>query len=595
MRASVRTVRRRLPAPAAAREQRKTVTAVFCDVVGSTALGESRDPEAVRALLARYFERMRGIVEAHGGTVQKFIGDAVVAIFGVPAVHEDDALRALRAADEMRTALPELGVEARFGVNTGEVVTSADDTLVTGDAVNVAARLQQAAGPGEVLVGAATLALAGAAVETEEIPPLKLKGKAEPVAAYRLVSAGEAPERAHGRGSWAGRPSSRCFAAPGRVPRPASLRARDGRRRAGRRQVEAGCGAPRCARRPGRGGRCLSYGNGITYWAGRRGHPAARQAPRRSGCGGGDPLTARRERRGDNCRRDRLGVPQAARAGLAAPRRVRRYPVGRGDVPRSRRARWALLDRPSILVVCMARPELAELRPQWPVALRLEPLRPQTSTRSSPGSVPAGLRARIARASGGNPLFVTEMVAMSAAGDRRLRCRGPEGAARRAARPARGLRAGRARARRGRGRALPPRGRAGARPRDAVVPETGRAGAQGTDPARAAAAAGRGRFPLLPPSDSRRSLRRAPEDNPRRAPRAVRPLARRKRARSRGARRNRRLSPGTGRRLLRELGRPEEEIRPARRARRLPSRGGRAQSPCTWRPRSCLAAWSSVP
>ena len=114
--------------------------------------------------MTRYFERMRAIVESHGGSVQKFIGDAVVAIFGVPAVHEDDALRALRAAAEMRDALPGLGVEARIGVNTGEVVTSADDTLVTGDAINVAARLQQAAAPGEVLVGAETRGLAGSAV-----------------------------------------------------------------------------------------------------------------------------------------------------------------------------------------------------------------------------------------------------------------------------------------------------------------------------------------------------------------------------------------------------------------------------------------------
>jgi class 3 adenylate cyclase len=96
--------------------QRKTVTAVFCDVVGSTALGETSDPEAWQATLARYFERMKAIVEHHGGTVQKFIGDAVVAVFGVPAVHEDDALRALRAAWEMRAALPELGVQARIGV-----------------------------------------------------------------------------------------------------------------------------------------------------------------------------------------------------------------------------------------------------------------------------------------------------------------------------------------------------------------------------------------------------------------------------------------------------------------------------------------------
>src|SRR4026207_1805150 len=117
-----------LEAPAA-REQRKTVSVVFCDVTGSTALGESTDPEALRALLARYFERMKAIVESHGGTGEKFIGDAVMAVFGVPQVREDDALRACRAAVEMRDALPELGVEARIGVNTGEVVTGTEERL----------------------------------------------------------------------------------------------------------------------------------------------------------------------------------------------------------------------------------------------------------------------------------------------------------------------------------------------------------------------------------------------------------------------------------------------------------------------------------
>src|SRR6476659_851169 len=102
---------------------RKVVTVLFCDVVGSTALGESTDPEALRALLARYFERMKSIVERHGGTVEKFIGDAVMAVFGVPVVHEDEAVRALRAAREMRDVFPELGIEGRIGVDTGEVVT----------------------------------------------------------------------------------------------------------------------------------------------------------------------------------------------------------------------------------------------------------------------------------------------------------------------------------------------------------------------------------------------------------------------------------------------------------------------------------------
>ena len=94
----------------AGREQRKTVTILFCDVTGSTSLGEKLDPESLRALLARYFERMKGIVESHGGTVEKFIGDAVMAVFGVPVLHEDDALRAVRAAVEMRDSLPELGI-----------------------------------------------------------------------------------------------------------------------------------------------------------------------------------------------------------------------------------------------------------------------------------------------------------------------------------------------------------------------------------------------------------------------------------------------------------------------------------------------------
>src|SRR5712691_3329033 len=185
-----------LAAPAA-REQRKTVTVLFCDVTGSTALGESVDPEVVRALLARYFERMKAIVETHGGTVEKFIGDAVMAVFGVPVVHEDDALRAVRAAVEMRHALPELGVQARIGVNTGEVVTGTEERLATGDAVNVAARLEQAAQPGEVLVGQSTFALAGEAAEAEAVEPLELKGKGKPVPACRLVSVHEAPERRH--------------------------------------------------------------------------------------------------------------------------------------------------------------------------------------------------------------------------------------------------------------------------------------------------------------------------------------------------------------------------------------------------------------
>jgi class 3 adenylate cyclase len=185
-------------APPDRQEVRKTVTVVFCDVTGSTAMGERLDPESLRRVMSRYFAEMRAALERHGGTVEKFIGDAVMAVFGVPAIHEDDALRAVRAASEMREALEGLNKElerdhgvslaARIGVNTGEVVAGDHaDTLITGDAVNVAARLEQAAEPGAVLIGEETLRLVRDAVVAEPVPPLEVKGKREPLAAFRLV------------------------------------------------------------------------------------------------------------------------------------------------------------------------------------------------------------------------------------------------------------------------------------------------------------------------------------------------------------------------------------------------------------------------
>ena len=179
-------------------EVRKTVTIVFCDVSGSTAIGEALDPESVRRVMERFFQAMQTAIEHHGGTVEKFIGDAVMAVFGVPQVHEDDALRAVRAASEMRTSLAALNPEldrdhgmtlaCRIGVNTGDVVAGVgDQKIVTGDAVNVAARLEQAAAAGEILLGERTYALVRDAIDAEPIEDLVLKGKAEPVPAYRLL------------------------------------------------------------------------------------------------------------------------------------------------------------------------------------------------------------------------------------------------------------------------------------------------------------------------------------------------------------------------------------------------------------------------
>ena len=151
-------------------EVRKVVTIVFCDLTGSTALGHASDPRRCAGRCARYYDEMRGILERHGGTVEKFVGDAVMAVFGVPVSHEDDALRAVRAAWEMRDgACRRSGSSARIGVNTGEVVAGSGDSLVTGDAVNVAARLEQAAAPGEVLVGAETQRLVRDAVVVEPV------------------------------------------------------------------------------------------------------------------------------------------------------------------------------------------------------------------------------------------------------------------------------------------------------------------------------------------------------------------------------------------------------------------------------------------
>jgi class 3 adenylate cyclase/tetratricopeptide (TPR) repeat protein len=185
---------------AAPRELRKTVTVLFTDIAGSTPLGERLDPEALRRVMSMYFARMKAVVERHGGTVEKFIGDAVMAVFGIPVLHEDDALRAIRAATDMREALHELNqelerdrgvrIEVRTGINTGEVVAgdpSRGQALVTGDAVNTAARLEQAAASGEILIGDATHRLVRDGVNAEPVSPLALKGKADPVPAFRLL------------------------------------------------------------------------------------------------------------------------------------------------------------------------------------------------------------------------------------------------------------------------------------------------------------------------------------------------------------------------------------------------------------------------
>jgi class 3 adenylate cyclase/tetratricopeptide (TPR) repeat protein len=411
-----------LTAAPQAREQRKTVTVLFCDVAGSTALGERLDPEALRAVMASYFDAARVAIERHGGTLEKFIGDAVMAVFGVPVVREDDALRAVRAAQDLRDTVD---VDVRIGVNTGSVVTGAADSLVTGDAVNVAARLEQAADPGQVLLGAETYRLVRDAVDVELLPPLAAKGKSEPLTAYRLRAVtgdvavarrqdaplvGRARERRLLEDAWERtRSESACslFTILG----------------------VAGVGKSRLAAEFLEGidatvvvGRCLSYGDGITYWPV---VPVVKQllgdAPAPAG-----PLGALL---GD-------GHAEADEIALGVRRLLEESARDRPLVAVFDDIHWGeptfldlvehiadwSRDAP-ILLLCLARPELLEVRAGWgggklnATTALLEPL----SAKEMDELIDAllngrplddALRDRIRAAADGNPLFVEQMLAM---------------------------------------------------------------------------------------------------------------------------------------------------------------------------------------
>jgi class 3 adenylate cyclase/tetratricopeptide (TPR) repeat protein len=451
-------------AGAAPREARKTVTSLFCDVVGSTTIGEREDPERLHWLMSRFFEEMAAIVERHGGTVGKFMGDAVMAVFGTPVLHEDDALRAVRAAADMRTALVALndeldksvGVrfEVRIGINTGEVMVgdpSRSDTLVTGDAVNTAKRLETSARPGEILIGQETYRLTRDAIVAEELPALTVKGKAQPLRASRVLNIAPGVRVRMER-----------FGSPF-VGRERELGlVRDTLRRAVR---EHSCHLFTMLGQPGVGksrliaeaigdgaqgatvlrGSCLPYGEGITFW------PVTEIV--REAVHAAEIDRVEDVRRGlaelladeENAAVVAEGVAQliggpggrptdelfwAVRKLLEAIARRGTLIVVFDDIHWGEATFLDLIEHVAdwsrdapILVVCIARPELLEIRPHWgggklnSTSMLLEPLtRPESERLIGEllGSValPEEVRLRIHEAAEGYPLYVEEMLSM---------------------------------------------------------------------------------------------------------------------------------------------------------------------------------------
>ena len=448
--------------PAVVPGLRRSISIIFADLVGSTVLGESLDAEALRYVTGRYFETMRAVVERHEGMVEKFIGDAVVALFGVPRVREDDALRAVRAAADMRGSLTALNEElqrdlavtlqVRVGVNTGEVIVGehrAGGSPATGDAVNVAARLEQAAGPGEVLLGGSTYRLVRDRVTAEPIEPLALRGKAGPVAAWRLIDAAISAETVKQR-------VTNLF-----VGRDPQLRLLDDafRRAVGERTCQlvtvlgaAGIGKTRLAEEFAAtvcdalvlAGRCLSYGQGATYWplreavlgaAGLTGEEPADAAEAAFAAVLGDgPDTANIVSRllalagfnreapvpedGPWAVRLFLELVAAQRPVLLVVDDLHWAESGLLDVL-EHVADWSR-DSP-IMLLGLARPEFYDSRPTWgggklnATAMLLSPLDDAaTVSLVDKHDLPEVIKRRIVDTSGGNPLFAEQLVAMLA-------------------------------------------------------------------------------------------------------------------------------------------------------------------------------------
>jgi class 3 adenylate cyclase/tetratricopeptide (TPR) repeat protein len=445
------------------KELRKTVTVVFADIVDSTGLGERLDPELLRHVMSRYYDEMRTALEQHGGTVTKLMGDAVLAVFGIPTVHEDDALRALTAASHMQRTLEDLNVEmtrergvtleTKIAINTGEAVVPEqprEEDFIVADVVNVAARLEERAKPGEILLGEGTYRIARDAIEVEQLAPLELKGKAQPVGAFRLVEVRPGVP-----------PAARPFQSPlvGRLHELATLnhaldRAID-RGSCALMTVlgAAGVGKSRLVREFSAGlgdraqvveGRCLSYGEGITFW------PVAEIVKDVAEIVDDDSRTQARKKiaalvpngEGADFVADRLAATIGISDAVSPPEETfwairRLFEAIARDRPLVvvfEDIHWGeetfldlveylagFINEAPLLLVPVARPDLLELRPSWSRAvekadiLSLRPLGSEESNELVQGLLgESGLARAVAdpinRSAQGNPLFVEEML-----------------------------------------------------------------------------------------------------------------------------------------------------------------------------------------
>jgi class 3 adenylate cyclase len=430
--------------------ERKLATVMFADLVGSTELVSAQDPEITRRSVTAFFDAVAGCIETHGGTVEKFAGDAVMAAFGIPQAHEDDAERAVRAALGIIQNIHELGVEARVGIEAGEVVVDeTDSTFATGEAVNVAARLQQAAGPGEILIGESAHRLTDGRIETEQVGPLELRGFRRPIGAYRVLAAVDGrPQRVAVSAPFVGRDSELEL-----LENTLARTIRDRRPHVFTIYGEPGVGKSRLLREFLAGaegvtilaGRALPYGEGITYW------PLAEMVKAAAGITDDDPMETARDKLieccGDEAIAELLGLASGVMEAVEGERgqpeiawAAREFVDELADVQPLvlvfEDIHWAeeplleLIDHlaqwvreRALLILCLARPELLDIRPGWgggrirSTAIELEPLAREESEELATAllaqhDIPEKMTTRLLEKAEGNPLYVEETIRM---------------------------------------------------------------------------------------------------------------------------------------------------------------------------------------